>query len=208
MMSSRAARAILSLRAKLGSLVIVAAILFCALALISLFLAPKPAHACLCPPSGSPTEALAEADAVFAGEVVAIRALGHPPYRLSSSDPVAVEFRVSRVWKGPRRETLTIETEASGISCGYQFKKGRRYFVYAREGRTGMCTRTAPSWWAFADLIALGEGWRPDAMPARGTTGGGACLASGSSSGTPADVTALFLLASVMVLGFRRKTRL
>ena len=179
-----------------------------AVALLALLAGAKPAHACLCAPSGSPTEALAEADAVFAGEVVAIRALGHPPYRLSSADPVEVEFRVSKVWKGPRRDSLTVETETSGISCGYQFKKGRRYIVYALEGRTGMCTRTAPSWWAFADLIALGEGWRPDAMPARGNTGGGACLAPVGSGDNPADVTAVVLLAGIIGLGFRRWSRL
>lgn len=145
---------------------------------------------------------------MFAGEVVAIRALGHPPYRLSSADPVEVEFRVSRVWKGPRRDSLTVETEASGISCGYQFKKGQHYIVYAREGRTGMCTRTAPSWWAFADLIALGESWRPDAMPARGTTGIGSCLAPVGSGDNPADVTAVVLLAGIIGLGFRRWSRL
>ena len=145
---------------------------------------------------------------MFAGEVVAIRALGHPPYRLSSADPVGVEFRVSQVWKGPRRETMTIETEASGISCGYRFKKGRHYIVYAQEGKTGMCTRTAPSWRAFADLVALGEGWRPEATPAGDASGGGACLASASSGNNPTDVAALALLVGVIGLGFRRKTRL
>ena len=199
----------LSLRAKRGNLVAATVAGVFALGLVALFALPRPAHACLCAPSGSPTEALAEADAVFAGEVVAIRALGHPPYRMSSADPVEVEFRVSKVWKGPRRESLTVETEASGISCGYQFKKGRKYIVYAREGRTGMCTRTAPSWWAFADLVALGEGWRPETTPpARGTTSGGACLAPGSSSGNPADLTVLVLLTGIIGLGFRRKTRL
>ncbi|MDE2787161.1 MAG: hypothetical protein OXL37_10910 [Chloroflexota bacterium] len=179
-----------------------------ALGLMALFVLPRPAHACLCAPSGSPTEALAEADAVFAGEVVAIRALGHPPYRLSSADPVAVEFRVSRVWKGPRRETITIETEASGISCGYQFKKERRYIVYAREGKTGMCTRTAPAWMAFADFVALGPGQPPELTPAADTGGGGACAAAADADDKPMDVAALALLAGVAALGIRRRPRL
>ena len=197
-----------SLRAKRGNLVAATVAGVFALGLVALFALPRPAHACLCAPSGSPTEALAEADAVFAGEVVAIRPLGHPPYRLSTADPVEVEFRVSKVWKGPRRETLMVETEASGISCGYQFQKGQKYIVYAREGKTGMCTRTAPSWWAFADLVALGEGWRPESMAAPETAVGGTCLAPRSSGGYPADLTVLVLLTGIIGLGFRRKTRL
>ena len=92
---------------------------------------------------------------MFSGEVVAVRRLGHPPYRLSSADPVEVEFRVGQVWKEPRWKTLMVETEASGISCGYQFKKGQKYIVYARDGRTDVCTRSAPAWMAFADLETI-----------------------------------------------------
>ena len=179
-----------------------------AVGLMALFALPNPAHACLCAPPGSPAEALASADAVFAGEVVAIRALGHPPYRLSSADPVAVEFRVRRVWKGPRRETITIETEASGISCGYQFKKERRYIVYAREGKTGMCTRTAPAWMAFADLVALGPGSQPEAAPTTKAGSGMVCGGAAQTGDRRMEVAAVGLLAGVIALGVRRRPRL
>ena len=60
---------------------------------------------------------MAEADAVFLGKVAAIHRPG-PTLRngqpvISSADMVKVDFRVSKVWKGPRRETLTVETELS-----------------------------------------------------------------------------------------------
>ena len=170
---------------------------------------PRPVHACSCGPVGSPAEALAEADAVFAGEVIAIRAQGHPPFRMSSADPVAGDFRVSRVWKGPRRETLTVETESSGISCGYQFKKGRKYIVYTWDGtRTGLCTRTAPAWMAFADFVALGPGQLPEASAEARPAGGGACARPESMGPKPADIASLSLLAGVVALGMRRRPRL
>lgn len=199
----------MSLRAKRSDLVAATVAGVFALGLVALFALPRPAHACLCAPSGSPTEALAEADAVFAGEVVAIRALGHPPYRLSSADPVEVEFRVSRVWKGPRRERLTVETEFSGASCGYEFKKGRKYIVYTWQGtRTGLCTRTAPAWMAFADFAALGPGHLPEPTSAADTVGRGACGAATDTDDKPVDIAVLSLLAGIAALSIRRWPRL
>ena len=179
-----------------------------AAALLALLAGVESAHACTCGPSGSPAEALERADAVFAGKVTSITFKGTSPYRLSSADPVEVEFRVSRVWKGPRRETHTVETENSGISCGYQFKKGQTYIVYATDGYTGLCTRTAPAWMAFADLVALGPGQPPVPTPAADTGGGGACSAPANSGGSGTDVSALALVAGVAALGMRRWPRL
>ena len=179
-----------------------------AAALLALLAGVESAYACLCASSGSPAEALERADAVFAGKVTSITFKGTSPYRLSSAEPVEVEFRVKRVWKGPRRETMTVDTDASGISCGYQFKKGQTYIVYATDGYTGMCSRTAPAWMAFADLVALGEGWRPVTATTAGTAGGGTCLASASPGDGPTDVTALGLVAGVVALSMRRRPRL
>lgn len=128
-----------------------------ALALLALLMLPEPAHACLCASSGSPREAMAEADAVFFGKVTSLTAHSRRDGSISSADPVTVEFDVIRVWKGPPHDTLTVETERMGISCGYEFKEGRRYIVYTWGGnRTGRCTRTAPAWLAARDFAALG----------------------------------------------------
>lgn len=170
---------------------------------------PEPVHACTCAPSGSPAEALERADAVFAGEVTSIKFKGTSPYRLSSADPVEVEFKVSRVWKGPLRETFTVETENSGISCGYQFKKGRNYIVYTwGSNRTGLCTRTAPAWMAFVDFVALGPGHQPEASPDTKTAEGGACAAPSVPGSKPMDIASLSLLAGVIALGIRSRPRL
>lgn len=118
-----------------------------ALCLLTVLLPAKPAHACMCGASGSPRDAMAEADAVFFGRVTGMTVRSKEPGRISSADPVTVEFDVIRVWKGPLRESLTVETERLGISCGYEFAVGRRYMVYTwGGGRTGRCTRTAPVW--------------------------------------------------------------
>lgn len=178
------------------------------LGLLTALARPEPVHACSCGPSGLPAEALERADAVFAGEVSSVKFSGTSPYRLSSAALVTVEFRVSRVWKGPRLPTLTVETERSEISCGYEFKKGRKYIVYAWEGRTGLCTRTAPAWMAFADFVALGEGWQPERSPETENSSRGACAAPASAAQTPVDVTTLALLAGVIVLGVGRWPRL
>ena len=180
-----------------------------AAALLALLAGAEPAHACYCGPSGSPAEALERADAVFAGEVTSVKFSGASPYRLSSSALVTVEFRVTRVWKGPRWPTLTVETERSEISCGYEFKEGQNYIVYTWEGsRTGLCTRTAPAWMAFADLVALGPGQWPEASPDTKAAEGGACAAPAGPGSKPVDLASLSLLAGVIALGIRRRPRL
>ena len=179
-----------------------------AAALLALLAMAEPVHACICAPSGSPADALERADAVFAGKVTSIKFKGTSPYRMSTADPVEVEFRVSRVWKGPLRETHTVETENSGISCGYQFKKGQTYIVYATDGYTGMCTRTAPAWRAFADLMALGPGHWPETSADTGTPEGGSCAAPSRPGSKPMDIASLSMLAGVVALGIRRCPRL
>lgn len=170
----------------------------------------EPAHACSCARPGSPAEALADADAVFAGKVIAIRPTGNPPFRLSSADPVEVEFEVSRVWKGPQLRTVLIQTARSAVSCGFEFSKGQHYIVYASGGRAGLCSRTAPAWRAFEDMVALGPGQMPEASPdSMAPSGGwGDCTTRARPAQTPVDIASLALLAGVVALSIRRHPRL
>ena len=46
-------------------------------------------------------------------------------------------LRVSEVWKAPRRETLEVSMPRGGATCGYPFKEGRAYLVYAYEKDPG-----------------------------------------------------------------------
>lgn len=119
---------------------------------------PRVAQACSCAVMGGESErertreAAKRATAVFSGEVVNIEPSGSA---FSSAAPVRVVLDVSRVWKGPAYETLTVETARSGASCGYDFDEGRRYLVYADKSslpeggdteslQVGLCGATRP----------------------------------------------------------------
>lgn len=188
-------------------------------ALLALLMFPKPAHACTCASSGSPREAMADADAVFFGKVAAIQTpsprLKNGEWVISSADPVTVEFDVIKVWKGSLRKIMTIETERSEISCGFEFKEGRRYVVYAYDGYTGLCTRTAPAWLAIHDFAALGSGQEPESPAAPDgklsespTSDGAGCNAPTHPARNRTDFAALGLLAGAVILGARPKRRL
>ena len=164
-------------------------------------LVPGCAFACSCASlAGSPQEraegAYSGATAVFAGEVIDVDGPPLAPV-MSSGDPVVVTFRASGVWKGPKRETLEVSTAMSGASCGYEFRTGEEYLVYASEGlQVSLCGETKPLSEADADLEALGAGGvLPD------TSG-----ASGFLYLTPrelATVGALATIAAVWVLARR-----
>ena len=124
----------------------------------------EPASACSCIEL-TPAEAFERADAVFVGEVTAFK-VRSGIWGQSSIDPTTVVFSVNEVWKGPRQESITIRTARSEVSCGFEFAIGLRYLVYARDGQTGLCDRTALAVRSQEDLVALGEGWKPAAAPA------------------------------------------
>lgn len=101
-----------------------------------------PACACDCGPLPA-EEALAGADAVFAGVVADVAS----PWRgltRSSADPVTVTFDVGTVYKGAVPVNARVQTARESPSCGYPFVAGQRYLVHVRvdaDGiwRTGLC---------------------------------------------------------------------
>jgi hypothetical protein len=105
---------------------------------------PATAWACRCiAPPPPPREALAEADHVFHGTVVAIAVENDGFDHL-------VEFEVHEVWKGSARAELVVRTASSGAACGVNFIVGENYAVYAYDSNQGApiatnsCTRTRP----------------------------------------------------------------
>ena len=78
------------------------------------------------------------ADAVFTGLVTELSfepldANGKPA-RFSE---MVVHLSVDQAFKGIQGPTVEIRTNPSTPSCGYDFQKGQRYFVYARQrGKT------------------------------------------------------------------------
>lgn len=177
------------------------------------------ATACSCVPL-TPAQAFERADTVFVGEVTSFKTKSGL-FGRSSIDPTTVNFKVMEVWKGPRRGTLTIGTVRSEVSCGYEFQEGLRYLVYARDGRTRLCDRTALTIQATEDLAALGDGWKPEpsnetvraptAEPVHGTdstSGGDSCNATSRAGSGQFNAAFLGVLAGAIALGIGRRRRL
>lgn len=192
-------------------------VLLLAITVVGLHFAASPAAACSC--AGlTPAQAFERADSVFVGEVTSFR-VKSGLFGQSSIDPTTVNFTVMEVWKGPRQGTLTIGTVRSEVSCGYEFVKGLRYLVYAREGQTGLCDRTALTVQASEELASLGEGWKPEPAPDTTSDSSGDDPAGiGSPPGsngcgtahgsTTADAAVLGLLVGAVVLSIRRRPRI
>jgi hypothetical protein len=127
---------------------------------------PDCAYACSCASfGGSPQQRaermIDESAAVFAGKVVDLkRGFKQGPYGSVNK----VSFRVSEVWKGPKRETLELTTPSQGIACGYSFSKGRTYLVDATGKMsldTSICSETKRLSEASELVEALGNGETP-----------------------------------------------
>jgi hypothetical protein len=134
---------------------------------------------------------------VFSGEVVDIGE--GPPIRMMGSrlPSSRATLRVSEVWKGPEQETLEVSTPVSGSACGYPFKEGQEYLVYAdgkQELKVDICSETKPLSKAGVNLQALRNSQRPkDGAPLSDTSGG-------ISVGMMAGVAGLGMAASFLLI--------
>ncbi len=117
--------------------------------------------ACECAAGGPPCQNAFQVDAVFAGTVRSIVPLPEdgPPLRpgeMRIPQTVRVEFDTVVPFRGLQVSNVTVLTAGSGPACGYGFKPGERYLVYAnRKGTelvTGICSRTRPLADAAEDL--------------------------------------------------------
>ncbi|HVL69014.1 MAG TPA: carboxypeptidase regulatory-like domain-containing protein [Vicinamibacterales bacterium] len=139
---------------------------------------PRAADACSCSEPGPPCQAFWTADAVFSGTVLSITTTP-PPLRPQSAPrnapppppppfPAAdtrVTIRADRVWRGGVSGDVDVYTSDAGASCGFDFKEGETYLVYARmvgaQLRTSRCSRTAPIGDARDDQAYFAELQRP-----------------------------------------------
>ncbi len=104
-------------------------------------------------------EAFEESTAVFSGKVVDVNIPSG--IFISSGDLAKVTFEVSKIWKGSDYKTLVLTTARGGASCGYSFRKGEEYLVYAHgaenELQVSLCSRTKPLSEAGEDLTNLSK---------------------------------------------------
>src|SRR5262245_6833554 len=111
-------------------------------ALLGLF--AQNATACECMKRPGPCAALTQSDVVFVGRVVDIR----DSDRVTFFDGRTVRFEIERTVKGlaATQKTVDVMTGNSRGDCGYDFKRGQRYFVFAGYSsgslRTSTCSNT------------------------------------------------------------------
>jgi len=93
---------------------------------------------------------------VFSGKVLRIDVVKNSKGK--PSGVIRVRFRVYKSWKGAETNSITVSTTNICCICGYPFKVGEEYLVYASESlRTSVCTRTKNLEDAAEDLEFLGE---------------------------------------------------
>ena len=136
-----------------------------------------------CDRTGSPLEALTRADALFTGHVTSMRLAAHweragveqpadecrtriaPPewkVEICQSRYMRVQLQILRVWKGEPAEEVEVRTDVQATACGFDFRIGDVYLVYADRAADGAlyvysCSRTRLSATAKEDLKDIGE---------------------------------------------------
>jgi hypothetical protein len=110
-----------------------------------------PAFACECTKRDNLETEFRLAHSVFVGEAIEIK---------DTQPDASITFRVEKIWKGNKAEKIIVLTNNQGKACGYHFKKGERYLVYAfADGdlRTSICNRTNDLRSADGDLEELNQ---------------------------------------------------
>jgi hypothetical protein len=129
------------------------------------------ANACFCMGGGGPACQQAwdkSVDAVFLGRVEKIEPSrngkwGLPPGAASMTmmgRVNEVSISVEESYRGVSTKTIQVYTESSGAGCGYGFKQGERYVVFASKAPdekliVSLCSATRPVQYAAEDLAYL-----------------------------------------------------
>lgn len=132
--------------------------------LIVVSLASPTANACSCGGGGAPCESFGTASAVFAGTVIGVRENPRPKViDRNETDWLprfVYKFSVQQAYSGVTGTEVEVHTGSGGGDCGFQFKIGQRYLVYAQLYKerllTGICSRTRAFSQATEDLAFLG----------------------------------------------------
>ncbi|MBC8031893.1 MAG: hypothetical protein H7Z16_17555 [Pyrinomonadaceae bacterium] len=106
--------------------------------------------ACSCMGPGPPCQAYWTTSAVFTGEVIEITSTTIDDEHLRGYPQKLVRFAVSESFRGASGRLIEAITGNGGGDCGYPFKVGNSYLVYAyrnpKDNRlyAGICSRTRP----------------------------------------------------------------
>ena len=122
-----------------------------ALCLLAQLAGAPSADACTCISSGPACQAFWTTDVVFDGTVLKIDSISRDETfsdRTFQVTEFVVTLQVRQNWKGVEGETVQVTTSGSGASCGFDFKMGSRYLVFASSGgsdsrpRVSLCSFT------------------------------------------------------------------
>jgi hypothetical protein len=124
-------------------------------ALIVMVFSVTKAFGCSCGGGGAPCDDYGRAAAVFVGTPIALRMVEQKPTRnleeIEYVLPRIFTFSVEQTFLGlPQTREIEVSTGMGGGDCGYDFKLGNRYLIYAFESSkshrltTSTCTRTRP----------------------------------------------------------------
>lgn len=121
-----------------------------------------PAEACSCVLPPAPCEAAWQAGAVFVGRVDSVTPV--PGNRMPPAR--RVRLTIVEMFTGPAGPQIEIDTGGGGGDCGYRFRQGSEYLVYAfTNSKTGrlqasICSRTRLASAAAEDLAYLRSAFR------------------------------------------------
>ncbi|OKL36865.1 hypothetical protein [Domibacillus mangrovi] len=126
---------------------------------------PSYGEACSCAKPPDVKEEFSLSKAVFRGKVTEI----DEKKSVSGFPTKSVRFEVNETWKGVSQSQVNVTTGNGGGDCGYEFRKGQEYLVYANdsdmygssEQTVIICSRTKEISTAQEDLAILGEGQTP-----------------------------------------------
>ena len=111
-------------------------------------LVPTGVRACDCGDPGPPCQAFARTPAVFIGRVTRIGTIQRKTPSGDTFEDRLVFFAIERAYRGLTGTTTEVVTGSGGGDCGYNFRVGGRYVVYASPLHdvaklyTGICSRT------------------------------------------------------------------
>jgi len=117
-------------------------------------LSGKEVFACSCLVDNEPSNveqiqtSYGKADAVFYGKVIEVkRQTVKDESPGASYQNLRVKFKVEKSWKGQTTREIIVRTASSSAACGFLFKAGQRYLVYASRSGDGLqttnCSRTS-----------------------------------------------------------------
>lgn len=138
-------------------------VLFLFLSMTSLFTFPTAAQACKCVKSDAVLENKSSNDAVFEGTASSVKASTLSALR-SGGKTIKASFQVNEVWKGLVTPSIEVLTAVNEDSCGFAFKEGERYLVFATatgKSLEASCSATVLHSEASGHYELLGSGSLP-----------------------------------------------